>query len=93
MLIEEAERRGSVRLRALAACVLEHNLLLQIKLSARFSLLHSTDQTTFDEIVASVSACFTAAGKPDWLLLELSPQHPEWSSVLCTLSGAQSSAP
>ena len=83
MLIEEAERRGAVRLRTPAACVLEHNLLLQINAqasSARFDLLRSTDQTTYGEISAFVNACFTAvtppAMEPSWLLMELSPQHP-----------------
>ena len=50
------------------------------------SLLHSTDQTTYGDIVAFVNACFTAstlsAMEPDWLLLELSPQHPDVNAFI-----------
>jgi hypothetical protein len=77
MLVEGAVQRGAEHIRTL----LEHNLLLQInkqESSSRYNLLHSTDQTTCDEILASVNACFTA-GTP-------SAMEPDsWSSGISTL--------
>jgi hypothetical protein len=89
MLVEEAVQRGAVHIRTPAACLLEHNLLLQIntqELHARFSLLRATDQQSYDEIVADVNADYTvgtpSSMEPDWLLQELMYQHPDVNAFI-----------
>ena len=67
MLVEAAVQRGAEHIRTPAACLARAQSPSPDQHAGvgwRVSFLHSTDQTTCDEIMASVNACFTAASTP-----------------------------